>query len=133
MVNIAIAIGCIVALGIFGIFVMQSLNRQELLTQRDDIEMMRFRLKTINSELEEILGIIKTTQTSEDNKTDEITEENAHETIRPEKAGVIKEGDFEFHNETDDYGFRTQPAPVAPKRDERIEYEEENFIIEEDD
>lgn len=130
MVNVIIIFGCLIFIGICAVFVMQALNRQEMITQRDDIEMIRFRLKTINSELEELLGIIK----AEKNVKETEIEEN----VRTEQIGETGQLNVRLYNDSVDekskenYGFKTQPANIAPKRDDKIEYEEENFIIEEE-
>lgn len=132
MVNVIIIFGCLIFIGICAVFVMQALNRQEMITQRDDIEMIRFRLKTINSELEELLSIIKTEKN--------VKQAEAEENVRTEQIRETSQLNVQLHKDTvneetnvDNYGFKTQMANIDPKRDERIEYEEENFIIEEDE
>lgn len=134
MVNVIIVFGSFIALCIISVFVMQCLNRQELLTQREDIEMIRFRLKTINSEQEEVLNILKAAQTSTKEKQKLISVEETEEDVKKFVESAQK---TEFINDSnqrlDNYGFKTAPAEIGPKKDERIEYEEENFIIEEDE
>lgn len=135
MVNVIIVFGCFIVVMICGVFVMQCLNRQELLTQREDIEMIRFRLKTINSEQEEVLNILKEAQTPSEEKQKlfpvEATEEDFKKFVESaQKTNVIIN---ESNQQLDNYGFKTAPAEIGPKKDERIEYEEENFIIEEDE
>lgn len=135
MVNVIIVFGCFIVVMICGVFVMQCLNRQELLTQREDIEMMRFRLKTINSEQEEVLNILKTAQMPAEEKQKPVPVETTEEDVKKfvESAQNTDVIINESNQQLDNYGFKTAPAEIGSKKDERIEYEEENFIIEEDE
>lgn len=124
MVNTLLILICI-ALALILIFVLQILNRQELLSQRDDIEMMRFRLKTIMDNTEKLIEDKEHTQKTS-SKSEDISKEVSKESVDK----IVEEKRTE---ETDDrYGFKTQVENIALKRDDKIEYEEENFIIEEE-
>ena len=99
---------------------LQILNRQELLAQRDDIEMMRFRLKTIMNDVEFIRNNTYDDNSNENEQEDALekeTSENQEDfnNIILDKENILKESDFEFHH-----------------TDDKIEYEEENFTIEEE-
>lgn len=121
MVNTLLILICI---ALILIFVLQFLNRQELLSQRDDIEMMRFRLKTIIDNTEKLIEYKEHTQ-----KTSSKSEDIAKEVSKESVDKIVEEKRTE---ETNNYGFKTQVANIDPKRDDKIEYEEENFIIEEE-
>ena len=116
MVNILLILICI---ALILIFVLQFLNRQELLSQRDDIEMMRFRLKTIMDNTEKLIEDKEHTQ-----KTSSKSEDIAKEVSKESVVKIVEEKRTE---ET-----KTQVANAAPKHDDKIEYEEENFTIEEE-
>ena len=123
MVNTLLILICI-ALALILIFVLQFLNRQELLSQRDDIEMMRFRFKTIMDNTEKLIEDKEHIQ-----KTSSKSEDIAKEVSKESVDKIVEEKRTE---ETNNYGFKTQVANIAPKHDDKIEYEEENFIIEEE-